>query len=381
MAWARFRRPPTALLLILTVAAVLRVGVALYTGPAWFPLDTVTYLEQGKGILTGAPYAFFPNGFPLLIAALWAAVGPAAVPEAIVAVNVIFSVATVGLSYAIGREVAGRDVGLLAALVVAVFPNQINYARFIMSEVLAGVLLAASVYLLLRHRALWSGFVLGLAVLVRTSLLPALALLLGTILVFRRGLKEAGAFLLGAALVAGLHAALLTTGTIAPTQNSDYNLLIALTATSTQGIDFSRSRFEARFTDEERAHPLATYVRFAAEHPKEYAKQRLSSLWELWGPWPAPGSSEHPRRLWARLLIGLRFLVIVPAAWALLRHRRDERAWILAGPILTITLVHTAFFSTPRFTYVVEPLAIVLVAWLAVGLWRERLKPHKPSLE
>ena len=84
------------------------------------------------------------------------------------------------------------------------------------------------------------------------------------------------------------------------------------------------------------------------------------ALWELWGFWPDAGDEDNPRDWKRRALIGLRFplfLFAVAGAWV---GRHDWRVWACFIPIAAITLVHTAFFSTSRFTYTVEPLAMVL---------------------
>lgn len=366
------RRPLFLLFLIAGLAAGLRLGAGILGGPAWFPIDTQIYLNEGVRISEGTPHGFFPNGFPLLIAALYLLVGVAKLPEAIIVFNVVASLIAVPLTYLIGREVANRSVALFAALAVAVFPNQINLVRFIMSEPMAAVLLIAAVYLLLRRQAFWSSVMLALAIVVRPSLLPIPLVLLGVMLVFGRSKKELGAFALGAVLIVGLHSTLLLTEVIAPARTFEYNVLMAISSTSSEGIEFTEVPFRTRFSEEERAHPIATYLQFASDSPQVFLKQRLSSLWELWGPWPTAGDAEHPRRLWVRVLIGLRFLIIVPAVVTFVRHIREERVWIMATPILVITAVHIAFFSTPRFTYVVEPFVIILATWFAVDLWHNR---------
>ncbi|MEP0548321.1 MAG: glycosyltransferase family 39 protein [Rhodothermales bacterium] len=377
-----------AFLAVLGLAITLRVGVAVVSGPGWFPIDTSFYLEQGRQIAAGTPHAYLPNGFPLLIAGFWAALSPQYVPTAVLWLNVCASIGTVVVVYAIGCQVADRSTGALSALVVAVYPNQLNFARMLMSEATATFLLVSALYLLLRHRALWSGLVLSLAVLVRTSLLPVVPALLVVILAFRRSRREAVAFVLGAMLVAGLQAVLLTAGTIVPPQNVAYNVLLSIDTVSSDGVDFTQASFQARFSEEEQERPFTTYFRFAVENPRVFLKQRLSAMWELWGPWPSSGDPRHPRRPLSQLLIGLRFLLIVPATWALARHRREAWAWVLAAPVLLVTVVHVSFFSTPRFTHVVEPAAAVLAASLAVELlarsrwgqsrWGTPLNPNPP---
>jgi hypothetical protein len=82
--------------------------------------------------------------------------------------------------------------------------------------------------------------------------------------------------------------------------------------------------------------------------------QRLSALWETWGPYP----QDAPRASWERLLIGLRFPLLLLAALGFARHRSQLEYQLLAVPIGVLTAVHFAFFSAARFSYVVMPLVI-----------------------
>jgi hypothetical protein len=196
------------------------------------------------------------------------------------------------------------------------------------------------------------------------------------LLFFRRSRRAGLGLAAGAVLVALLNVGLLTAGVIAPTRHTGPNLLMAIQSTSSEGIVFSTRGFSA----EERAAPLATYVRFAAEHPGTFAHQRASALWELWGPWPAAGDASSPRGAGTRVLIGLRFVLVLLAIGGLVRRYREPDAWLLAAPILAITVVHVVFFATPRFTYVVEPLALVLAAWaIRDTMARRRIGPSAAS--
>ncbi len=372
------RRPPPAALFaaVLALAAVVRVGVVVATEGAWVVTDSGHYFRLAGDILAGTPTAERSNGYPLLIAALARALPHAWLPVALVSLNVAASVATVALVGGIGRRVAGWRVGLLAALGVALFPNQLHYVRYLLTEAPTTLLATAAVWLLLRwgdrvRGAVAAGVLLGLGVLLRSSLLAAFPLVLGALLTFRRGGQTAGGVVAGGLLVFALNAALLAAGTIAPPQHTGPNLLFAITSTHGEGVTLSLDGF----APEEIEHPLGTYLRFAAEHPATFARQRLSALWELWGPWPDAGGPANPRGVPARLLIGLRFLLIALAAGGLARHVRDGRAWLLAAPLLAITAVHTAFFAEPRFTVVVEPFAFVLAAWWLADGAAQRPRP------
>ena len=63
-----------------------------------------------------------------------------------------------------------------------------------------------------------------------------------------------------------------------------------------------------------------------------------------------------------RLAIGLRFPAVLLAIVAFWVGRRRLEIWCVAMPILAVTVVHTVFFSTARFTFPAEPPLLVLAA-------------------
>jgi hypothetical protein len=85
-----------------------------------------------------------------------------------------------------------------------------------------------------------------------------------------------------------------------------------------------------------------------------------SAFWELWGPWPQASNVDMPRSTITKILIGLRCLMILLAIAAFWSRRSSVEIGLVMIPIILITVVHTAFFSTPRFTFPVEPLVLVL---------------------
>jgi 4-amino-4-deoxy-L-arabinose transferase-like glycosyltransferase len=100
---------------------------------AWY--DRVARdLLAGAGVrgVDGRPTAFFPPGYPALLAAAYAGFGVhPAVPKCLNAV-----LATLGclLTYAVGREAYGWRVGLVAAALLALCPGDVFYAGVTLSE-------------------------------------------------------------------------------------------------------------------------------------------------------------------------------------------------------------------------------------------------------
>ena len=102
--------------------------------------------------------------------------------------------------------------------------------------------------------------------------------------------------------------------------------------------------------------------------PIDFFILRLSSFWELWGPWP--NDAEGIRGMFSRIIIGLRFPLLVLAILGFIISFRDEQLKserknifnLLIIPVIFISLVYVMFFSTPRFSFCMEPFVILLAS-------------------
>lgn len=335
-----------------SLAVLLRVFAAWQF--SWYNTDTLAYFDMASAISNGQPMAYLPNGYPLVIVAVRAVVGEAAAPAALVGLNVMLGALAVPLVAFIGARTVSVRAGLAAAALLAIWPNQINYTRQILTEAPATAMLVSAVVALLARREMTAGALAYAAVLLRTTLLPAAGLF--AIWTWRvQGRGAAARYAVGLALVLGAEAAFNGAGIIAPPANLGGNFLLATQVPEDGGRDFALTQF----TDADRANPLRAYVTFAAEQPVTFVKLRLLSMWEMWGPWPDAGAPANPRSFAARASIGVRFLLFV-AALAGLYVLRTRDAWLLAIPLLSVTALHMVFFSMPRFSFTVEPFAIVL---------------------
>jgi hypothetical protein len=363
---------------ILLIALGLRVQIAFFSGLTWWNTDTTEYFTMASAILQGQPFASFPNGYPLVIA-LAKLLDPSQAPLVLILLQVLCGTMVVWLSYGILTRLTPRpEWASIGSLLVALYPNQLNYTRLLLSETLTTFLVTLGVWLLLvrageeaansdKAEKTWMGSVgLVLAGLawagagaMRSTLLPVVPLLLlvgwGLRLKFK---PRWGGILAGFLMGCMFFTALDGIGITRPSNNLGVNLLIAVHRDS-QHLDFDP---RDDFLPSEQANPLQTYGRFAQNQPVEFVRQRFSALWELWGPWPATEGREPE----ASFLIGIRFPILVLALLGFWWRRSDFRIWVLVVPIGTITLVHTLTFATPRFTCAVEPIALIL-AVLALG--------------
>lgn len=347
------------LLVVLLVALVLRLVICFFSGLPQITSDSLVYMQMAYDIIDGTPQSFFPNGFPLLIAAVANFWGGDDIVAPLMLINVIMSVCVVGLVYGIASPMLGRRHALLAAWLTALWPNQLYYVCQVMSEVPAAFFLTAGLFFLLRHRPLPAGLLLAIAGMLRVSLVPVAPVVVLAFLADRTRRRDAVLLMTVVAACWAGEYALLSAGVVRGSSNVSMNLLIAVSDLRTLAVDQALGGF----SDDELVHPLSTYLSFALAHPAEFFLQRLLALYDLWGPWPGPGDVNSPRTLLARVVIGLRFPLLLLALLGLWSRRRDFASWIVASPVLLVTAIHIMFFAgQPRFTLPVEPLAMILAA-------------------
>jgi 4-amino-4-deoxy-L-arabinose transferase-like glycosyltransferase len=183
------------LLAITVVAFGLRLAWLVYAKAApptsWLGAgDQYSYWYYGNeiaagrgyvGYVTHVPTAYYPIGYPALLAALFFLVLHLHLPGDLMLwaglMHVLFSTATVALVFLIGRRVFNPTAGLIAAALLAVFPNAIYQVSTLQLETTFIFLSTAALAIIVLHdwssglpsrnRLLAFGFVLGLSVLVR----------------------------------------------------------------------------------------------------------------------------------------------------------------------------------------------------------------------
>jgi 4-amino-4-deoxy-L-arabinose transferase-like glycosyltransferase len=178
---------------VLAIGVVALAVAILYIPPAWRadfrpPPDAVEYAVTAQRLASFDSYALpmlgrhypprYPFGFPALLAPAYWLPG-ATLANGIYAV-VAYGVLGVVLTYAVGRLLWGRSVGLVAAVALLLLPQYPGWSHAIMSETATVALVAASALLLClaedagggrRRLVLLAGLggVAGLAILVRLA--------------------------------------------------------------------------------------------------------------------------------------------------------------------------------------------------------------------
>lgn len=208
-----------ALWAIVTIGLLLRLGWVLYAQPeppdTWYLAgDQFSYFHYGNEIargrgyisyITGEATAYYPIGYPALLGALYFVVLHTPITDDLMMATAIFhlllSVASVWLMFVVGRAVAGVRTGLVAAGILAVFPNVIFQVPTIQLETVFIFLVLASLAVIVTHdwasgppglrRLLAFGAVLGASVLVRPFSAVLIVGLLAALLAVRVGRRRA----------------------------------------------------------------------------------------------------------------------------------------------------------------------------------------------
>ena len=362
------------LLIILAIGLLLRIYICFFSGLPNMHKDSFEYYKQADTLLAGGYTDYFPNGYPLLIAII-KALFPTHTNSILLWIHIGMSAATIGFVYDIGRRLSGMaSLGLLAAALLAIFPSQINYVRWLTTETPTAFFLLGGFFFYYRRQFAWAGTFLGIATLVRSNVSPVFLLLfLAHFIHYRKSpLLQRIPFIL---IITTLLPLLLIgtycymkTGKFSTAGNNQINILYSVTASGSY-IDFDLNNKLPEVNTTGKA--LHLYVDHMKQAPMEFIRQKFANLWELWGLYAS--SANGGRGVGSRLLLGLGNLFLLglglPGWW---RHRKDFSASLLILPFLIVTLLHTMLFAMPRYTYPVEPFLIILCAWTIHDLTKRK---------
>lgn len=353
---------------ILLLGILLRIGICFFTHLPNMHKDSFEYYKQADTLLAGGYTNYFPNGYPFLIA-LVKIISVTHTDTILLWCNIIMSSLTIWFVYDIGKRLSGQtSLGLVAAGILAVFPSQINYVRWLMTEVPTSFFLLGAFFFYYRRQYAWSGLFAGIAVVVRTNVAPVFVLLL--ILEIYRLVKNkqprltakmlsllSAGFFLPVLLVC--YYSDIKTGDFSVSGNNQINILYAVTA-SGDYIDYTLGDKHPEINTTGKA--VHMYLDHLVTSPLQFARQKLANLWELWGFYAS--ASDGGRGVGSRILLGAgNFFLVVFGLIGWWHHRKNFSVSILILPFLVVTLLHTFLFAMPRYTYPVEPFMLLLAAW------------------
>ena len=292
----------------------------------------------------------------------------------------------------LGAEVANLRVGVIAALIAALYPNLWLYDGLLMTEALAGVLVALALlvgYRTLRHGRRWTaaglGVIVGLAALTRGELLLLVPLLVLPVCLRRRDdpmlarWRLVGIATLTAALV-------IAPWTLYNLQRFQKPVLISTAFDTTLGgancdpvysgprigswTDSCFADITARPIEEDVAASeiRSRTVRYVEHHKGELplvVLARVGRVWDLYQPAynVSIGELEQRPRAWSWIALAI-YAALLPLAGAgvfVLRRRRTAVAPLVAMPVM-VTFTAAVFWGDPRFRRPAEIAIVVLVA-------------------
>ena len=180
------------LLWIILLGIALRVLISAAL-PANLVSDSRHYFDLANKLAVGADYAdptgraFYPPGLPIALAPLVAVFGSAAV----LWYDLITFAGTAVITFVLGTKLADRRGGLMAAFLIAIWPNFVFAAPILLKECLLALLWPAAIYFYLcasgavsETRACWFAILAGGAIGYAALTQPSCALLGGCFAIY-----------------------------------------------------------------------------------------------------------------------------------------------------------------------------------------------------
>lgn len=427
------RRPRHTLALILVLALVLRVGAIALTSEYEPKQDSIDFDRHAQSIAAGhgfpqsgfapsrGPSAFRAPLYPFALGGVYALTGDSVTAGRLM--NAVLGVVTVLLMYLLAEALWGRGIGLLSALLGAVFPPLVLLTLALNTEPLFLVFELAAVLALVAYRRagegrlllVASGVACALAALTRPNgLLLLIPVMLGVWTVsprFSARALAAPAVVLLAALLTILpwtvRNAIVFDRVVPPTTQTgialagEYNheartypgypatWLLPLP----QVVDGLRPIYARDLDEAELDGELTRYaLRYARKHPGYVAEaSALNTLrtFELWSRTPSAVRVDREQRglsprtaafdrwsVWAAAALGMLGLVVLASR----RYPSGEALYVWLAPILLLAVAFP-LVGQPRYRAPILPflvfLSAIALAWL---VRRARSAPRRPAL-
>lgn len=426
--WACFATARWVVPAIPLTAVVLRLGVILA-----FPItprtDSLWYLERGREIAAGMGYqeggfptAFWPVGYPALIALATGIFGPTLFGP--ILFNLVAQGLTIALILWLARRLgAGEGAARLAALFYAVYLAHIAGTGDTAAEPTATLIMMAGIALVVKARgrigwALAGGLVLGLATLMRPQVMLFPPFLVGALWLAGQVAWRRALMMLVLAMV-GLGAA------VAPWTLRNQAVLGAAVPVSTNGgialqagandladggyFQVERSplwvqvgipfadRVERQVAIDRRLKAMA--MDWIEKHPVRWGLLGFRKVALLWlkdsdGFWALDASHPGQGLVWkaaqgANQLFYTALLVLAVigtglagrAAWVSRKGPRQGGAAMLVASVVPLFCTALAFGFTgqTRYHYPAMPFVMILAAWVVGRAMARVTEPSRPS--
>src|SRR3954470_13572311 len=300
-------------------------------------------------------------------------------------VSCLLGAAAIVLIGLLGRRVAGDRIGLLAAVVAAVYPALWMLDASLRSESLYVALIALVLLLAYERRAVPLGLAIGLAALTRSEALLLLPLLL--LFGIPRGNRLRVTLACALVLTPWLARNWITFNQPTGISTNEGGLFAGANCNSAYytpliGTWACFPVNDPAWGDNEAVisgHLRQRALDYASDHAGRVPAVvgvRVLRVWDLWDPADAAHleasiADRHIRAQQAAML-SLYLLVPFAIAGAVVLRRRGEQLRILLVPIVFVTLVAALSYGSTRFRVAAEPAIVVLAAVGVVTLWERR---------
>jgi 4-amino-4-deoxy-L-arabinose transferase-like glycosyltransferase len=408
------------LAIALRLLAVFLVPIQPDSDALWYLLRAGEMAEGAGYQEDGHPTAFWPVGYPALLAASMAIFGPSLFGP--ILLNLVAVVLKLWLILWFARRLALNEaVGRSAALLYAVYPAHIIYAGVAASEITSTAVTMGAMALLLAARgrlgrSLLAGLLFGAATLMRPQTLLFTPLLIALMWVALRNYGWRRAFVSGIAVYGGLMLVVLpwtarnamvldtpilvsTNGGVAlqaganPLANGGYFQVEKSPLWQDTGIDFSR-RVEDQVEMDRRLKAMA--IDWISANPVEWTLLGFRKIAALWGKdsdafWSLDASHEEWKHLWtgvkaANQLYYLALLVLGALALSIAARAAWRRDMGLA-PLLIVgampffcTALAFGFTGQTRYHFPAMPFMCIAAAYAIARLSHLKSVSQKAAL-
>lgn len=409
----------TFLISVMLLAFLLRAGAVIWLrdihappNPRTTGADAVEYnllglhVAQGigYGYTAGTPTSFRPPGFPFFLAVVYW-FSQANYPLVYFLLCLMGAISCL-LTYCIGRELAGERAARIAAVCGAIFIPYIYFATTFDSENLCSVLLALSIWLLIRHARTGSastlviaGLALGYCALVRPfSIL--LMLLLATALIIHQ-LRARRLMIHQLLLFATSFCVVILPWTLRNYRVHDHFVLIATNGGSTfyggnNDIVSTQPRLLGAWVSPLHVPGRAAVEQNSTEYARDQADWRLGFQWvrSHWLRMPGLEACKFVR-LWLPDIgspngkyvllqcVGYTpFLLafVIGAIRCAARWEYRTQAWtIIHLTVLATVLTGLIFWGSPRFRDVNSPILVLYAAVAIDAQIRRKVQVQEPT--
>lgn len=408
-----------ALALILRLLSVLLLPIEPDSDALWY-LQRAGEMAEGSGYQeSGHPTAFWPVGYPALLAASMTVFGPSLFGP--ILLNLAAVTLKLWLILWFSRRLGlGEAIGRGAALLYAIYPAHIVYAGTAASEVTATAVTMGAMAVLLAARgriglSLLAGLIFGAATLMRPQTLLLAPLLIALMWLTLRdygwrrvlvsGVAAYGALMLVVlpwtarnAMVLGTPALVSTNGGVAlqaganPLANGGYFQVEKSPLWQHTGIDFRR-RVQDQVEMDRRLKAMA--VNWIRENPVAWTLLGFRKVAALWGKdsdafWSLDASHAHRKPLWtgvkaanqlyylALLALGaLALSIAARAAWQ--RDMRVAPLLIIGAMPFFCTALAFGFTGQTRYHFPAMPFMCIAAAYAIARLSRLRRDRQKAA--